>query len=317
MTDTMKRFYGSQSFPREMRPTAVALGVFDGVHLGHRELLRRARDAAARTGGVSVAYTFEPHPVRVLAPAECPPQLTTAEQKLLLIERYGVDAAVVEPFTHEFGKIDPQSFFRDVIVGRLGAATLVAGYDFTFGRHRHGTIDVIEALGSEYGVETIIVPAIFIGETLISSTLIRRMISRGEVNQANELLGRPYSIEGTVVPGRGIGRELAARTANIESDNDLILQYGVYVTRTLVEGRKYASITSVGDNPTFSDAPFAIETHLIDVEADIMGKRISIEFLSFMREQIRFGRQEELRAQIARDIDDAREYHRGFYPPPL
>ncbi|MFA4875611.1 MAG: bifunctional riboflavin kinase/FAD synthetase [bacterium] len=318
----MKRYNGSELFPSETTPTAVALGVFDGVHLGHLELIRRTRDAAARINGKALAYTFEPHPVRVLSPSECPQLLTTLDQKLKLLDEAGIDAVIVEPFSREFAHMDAGAFFRDVIVSRMRAAAVIVGYDFTFGLHRQGTIEMLEVFGREQGIETIVVPAIFARDTLISSTVIRRMISHGEVDHARELLGRPYAIEGDVIAGRGIGSELGARTANIVTKNELLPQNGVYVTRTAVElretgvyGKSYASITSIGDNPTFPDSPFTIETHLIDVETELLGKAVSIEFLAFMRGQVRFDSQDALKAQIAKDINAARTWHRTYSPP--
>jgi riboflavin kinase/FMN adenylyltransferase len=316
----VKRYYDSDNLPADTPPPVVILGNFDGVHLGHRRLIEMARQKAQALNGVTVVYTFDPHPVRILAPHQCPPLLQTLEQKLAMLEELGVDICVVERFTEKFAHLTPEVFFEQVIMKRLGAAAMVVGYDFTFGIHRHGTTESLQSLGKEYGVEAIIVEAQFQGETLISSTNIRQMIAGGEVGAAAALLGRPYSLAGRVVPGRGTGRTLAAHTANMETKNEVIPKDGVYVSLTQVQGdgkgERYPSITSIGNNPTFPMASFAIETHLIDVDMDIMGREVVVEFLKWMRDQMTFATIDELKDQIHRDVDAARQYHdsRGGKP---
>ena len=309
----MKRCHGSANFPSDAPRPVAALGNFDGVHLGHRHLIDAVREKARALSGVAVIYTFDPHPVRILAPRQCPPLLQTLEQKLDTFEKLGVDICVVEKFTEEFAHFTPEAFFQRVIVERMNAAAVVVGYDFTFGIHRHGTAETLQVLGREFGVEAIIVEAQFQGETLISSTNIRHMIARGEVDAAAALLGRPYSVVGLVVPGRGTGRTLDAHTANIETQNEVIPKDGVYVSLTQVKGDgkalRYPSVTSIGNNPTFPTASFAIETHLIDADVDIMGRWVVVEFLKWMRGQIAFASPEELKEQIHRDIDAASQYH--------
>lgn len=307
----MKRIDGSENFKSGNKRPAVALGNFDGVHLGHQELIRRARDAAHSHGGISAVYTFEPHPVRILAPSQCPRLLTTLEQKLSHLERYGVDIAVVEPFTPKFAKLTAEEFFEGIIMERLNPTSIIAGYDFTFGLHRGGTIETLEELGQRHGIDVSIVPARFLGETLISSTVIRKMLGDRDVEEAARLIGRSYEIAGEVIPGRGLGRTLEAHTANIRSLNEIVPGDGVYLTLTGFKGRDnlMPSVTSIGDNPTFPDARFSIETHILGAEMDLMGKTISINFLAFMRETLKFATIEELKVQIARDIEAAREYH--------
>jgi riboflavin kinase/FMN adenylyltransferase len=316
----MKRIAGSHFFPKDSPRPAVALGNFDGVHLGHQELIRRTKDMANDCGGSSVVYTFEPHPVSVLSPSQCPKLLNTLDQKLDHLEELDVDITVVEPFTHDFSRQEPEAFFRNIIIDRIHPCAIVVGYDYTFGLHRHGTIETLEMLGNENDIRVIIVPAAFSGETLISSTVIRRMVAEGNMEQAAALLGRPYEIVGKVMPGRGVGRTLAAKTANIVSENEIAPKDGIYVTLTSIyesapkkhEQRLFPSITSIGTSPTFTDFCYSIETHVIDNNLDLVGTRIAISFLTRMREQIRFSTTDELKAQIGRDISAAREYHKKF-----
>lgn len=310
----MKRVVGSEHVPQRLPAPAVALGNFDGVHVAHQRLIAMARDAARRRGGTSIVYTFDPHPARVLAPAECPPLLQTLPQRLSAIEALGVDCCVIEPFTMAFAAQGAERFFDDILLARLGATSIAVGYDFTFGMHRHGTAEILKHLGEGHGIAVDVLEAQFAGERLISSTTIRRALAQGDVGEAAALLGRPYVIEGRVVPGRGIGRELGARTANIESANELIPKDGVYLTRTAVGDagpgqRRFDSITSIGDNPTFLRAPFAVETHLIGVDVEVAGQAVAVEFLERMRGQIAFESPEQLKEQIRRDIDEAREKH--------
>jgi riboflavin kinase/FMN adenylyltransferase len=318
--DLVKRFDGSDRFSTEALPApAVAIGNFDGVHLGHRALIGRAMEEAQRSGGASVVLTFEPHPVRILSPAQCPQLITTLEQKLRLIEGLGVDAAVVEPFTRDYARMMPQEFFERILVGRLGARAIVVGYDFTFGLHRQGTVETLEEHGRESGVRVAVVPAHFSGETLVSSNLIRRMISEGDVEGARRLLGHPYEMTGRVVPGRGFGRSLAARTANIEPESEMTPRDGVYVTRAFASnggrrrGEPLAAVTSIGENPTFPGQARTIETHVLGGEVELAGMRLSLEFMARLRDQARFDSQDELREQIARDIEAAGEYHRRMH----
>lgn len=309
-TTALKRIDGIASIPRGTRHAAVALGNFDGVHVGHQRLLDLAVECARKEKTPSVVLTFEPHPVKVLAPSQCPPLLTTLEQKLKRLEDVGIDIAIVEPFTRELAALTPEDFFRR-IMSAISPSSIIVGYDFTFGIHRTGTVDILEALGKKEGAEVIIVPAEFSGETLISSTVIRRMIADGRVAEASEFLGAPYRIEGEIVPGRGIGQSLAARTANLRPENEIVPADGVYASTLQIEGesKRYPSVTSIGNNPTFPDSHHSVETHVLDATCELLGKRVSLEFLDFMRETLTFSSAEELKAQIARDIAAAREYH--------
>lgn len=302
---------GSKNFPAKTVRPVVAIGNFDGVHLGHAHLIREARKIAEGFDSALAVLTFDPHPVRILAPDECPPLIQTPKQKEEALSRLGVDCLVIERFTKDFAQKTPEFFFEEIIVQNLRARAVVIGYDFTFGLHRKGQIETMEALGNRYDVKICVISAQFLGETLVSSTNIRRLIEHGDVVSAAGLLGRPYIIDGTVVAGRGIGQTLGVRTANIESTNALIPMNGVYLTRTLTraDGAWHPSITSIGNNPTFPHSSFAIETHLIDANTDLMGKEIAVEFLERMRDQFAFDSPGELRDQILKDIETARGKH--------
>lgn len=309
----MRRIAGSAAFPPELPRPVVAIGNFDGVHIGHRRLIERAREEARRIGGTSVVYTFDPHPARLLAPAGCPPQIQTLQQKLASIEALGVDVGIIEPFTAAFAAQEAAQFYRTVLVERLRATAIVVGYDFTFGLHRHGAVELLIDLGRTHRITTTVLEAQFADHTLISSTNIRRLLERGNVREAAVLLGRPYEIAGTVIAGRGIGRELGARTANITTANELIPRDGVYITEAMIASsanRRASAITSIGNNPTFAHAPFSIETHVLDTDIELLGTPIALCFLERIRDQIAFDTPQELAAQIQRDIEEARTWHR-------
>lgn len=305
----MKRILNSQNFPPDAACPVIALGNFDGVHVAHRLLIERALKTARDRHGTSVVYTFDPHPVKLLAPAECPPLIQTLEQRISSIESLGVDICVIETFTEKFAHQDAADFFNEVIVSKLHAREIIIGYDFTFGLHRRGSVHTLMELGKKSGVNVNIIEAQFLNETLVSSTNIRRLVLHGDVSEAKVLLGRAYSITGRVVKGHGIGRGLGARTANIESLNELTPESGVYLTSTRVGEYAYPSVTSIGTNPTFHNFPFTIETHLIDMDIQLMDHMVTIEFYKRMRGQIAFGSEEELKEQITKDIDEARIMH--------
>jgi riboflavin kinase/FMN adenylyltransferase len=302
----MQRTFGSENF-RTKKPTAVAIGNFDGVHVGHRRLLDKARSEAKEMGCALVVYTFEPHPARVLSPAECPPLLQTPDQKLSMLEEMGVDACVVERFTFDFAKNSGEGFFKEVLVKRLAARAIVVGYNFTFGIHRQGTVETLAKLCKAQGIAFTPMEAQFVGETLVSSSAIRRLIAEGDVQAARTLLGRPYSIEGRVVAGRGIGRTLGFRTANIRTENEVIPQDGVYAATIAFSPkpgeapREHIAAATVGESPTFPGG-FDVEAHVIGFEGELTGVPVKLFFHERLRAQRKFESPEALSSQIAADV---------------
>lgn len=292
-----------------MRNPVVTLGVFDGVHRGHCHIFQQVVQRARETGGTAVVYTFDPHPVKVLVPEAAPPMINTLSQRMELIRKEGIQRIVVERFTKTFAHQTPESFFQGTIVRQLKAKELFVGHDFTFGVHRSGTIDHLQAFAHQAGIGVRIVEPYLWKETLVSSTRIRQLLARGDLSRAEELLGRPYFIEGRVVHGKGIGgKQLGVHTANLRSENDAILPTGVYVTWTHVSGKRYESVTNIGPNPTFGTNPLSIESHLLEFGQKILGKKIRIEFLKKIREEITFKSARDLARQIQNDIKTARRY---------
>ena len=303
----VKIFHSSKSFAWRKRKPIVALGNFDGVHLAHRKMFSLARSAAKKAGGVSVAYTFHPHPVKVLARKSAPLLINTLDQRLELIAETGIDAAVVEPFDLKFAHLTGAEWFDKVILKNLNAAGVVAGYDFTFGTHRSGTVETLERLCRERGIDCRILEAQLRGETLISSSQVRDFIGKGEVGLAAELLGRWFFIDGSVVAGAGRGVQLGIRTANLKTENELIPLGGVYATWTELGKKRYRSVTNIGMNPTFGGRTLSIETHILKFKRDIYGKTLRLHFVRRLRPERSFTGPGELIQQIHKDVAAAHE----------
>lgn len=304
----MKVYRGSKSFPASAKRPIVALGNFDGVHLAHQKMFKLALARAHKLKGTAVAYTFDPHPVKVLAQASAPAMINTLAQKLELLEKTGVDAAVVEKFEPRFAHLSAEDWFRKVLVKNLHAAGVVVGYDFTFGSHRSGTVETMEKLCAAAGLDCQVLEAQLLGETLISSSRIRAFVGKGEVEVAARLLGRPFFLDGTVIQGAGRGASLGIRTANLKTDNELIPLGGVYACWAELGKKRYPAVTNIGLNPTFGGRTLSIEAHLLGFHRDIYGKELRLHFLKRIRDERSFETVEALVAQIHRDIETAKKF---------
>jgi riboflavin kinase/FMN adenylyltransferase len=293
---------------------AVAIGNFDGVHLGHVRLLEEARTRAARRGGPSAVLTFAPHPARVLAPDKAPPLILSLERRLELIGAAGIDVAIVEPFTPALAAVEADAFVRELLIGAIGARDVVVGYDFSYGRGRAGNTQRLAELGAALGVGVAVIPQVTVGGRHCSSTEIRALVRAGETLEARALLGRPYEIQGRVVRGAGRGRALGFPTANIEPDAELGPKLGIYAAHAEVldgpsAGTRRPTALSVGRNPTFvepssgeASGAVSIEGYLLDFEGDLYGRRLRLEIGARLRDEQRFDSKEALVAQIGRDV---------------
>jgi riboflavin kinase/FMN adenylyltransferase len=302
----MRIVRGLESFPPDAPASAVALGVFDGVHLGHRAILGTAVRLARAGGFEALACTFEPHPMEVLQPERAPRPITPLDERLALIEDTGVHAAVVLPFTRALASIEPEAFVKDVLLGRLRAREVVVGYNHRFGRGARGDARLLESLGPRLGFHAHVVPPTTVDGAAVSSTEIRAALQRGDVATAARGLGRPYAIAGQVTSGAGRGRTLGFPTANIAPDRPLLIDRGVYRGRVIVDGQRHAAVVNVGVRPTFGETTLAVEAHLLDFTGDIYGRQVRLEFLDRLRDEMRFPSVEALRAQVERDIAAAR-----------
>jgi len=288
-------------------PFVVTLGTFDGVHAGHRELLRTAATRARAAGRRSAVVTFDPHPTVVVAPQRKPKLLMTLEQRLEAFESEGMDLAWVIPFSRAFSELSPAAFLEGMHRA-LSPVELHVGSAFCFGRDRGGTVATLEAWGAEHGcaVRTLALRAPDGGR--LSSTRIREALDRGEIEAAAELLGHPYTLTGVVVEGDRRGRHLGFPTANLAWEQEQLPAYGVYVTEAFLPhhhpslGGPRLGLTNVGEKPTFEGQRLTVETHLPDFEGDLYGARLQLRFLHRIRGEARFASVDELRAQITRDV---------------
>ncbi|PZR11396.1 MAG: bifunctional riboflavin kinase/FAD synthetase [Archangium gephyra] len=285
-----------------LRGSAVCLGNFDGVHLGHQALF----DEAAKHGPV-VALTFQPHPGKVLQPQLAPRLIVGQQRKMELLEAAGATAVIVQPFSIEYARTPPADFESALLDG-VGARTIVVGYDFTYGTKRAGTVATLEAAAAARGAQVKVVSAVSINGVVVSSSKIREYVLEGRVEAATALLGRPFDLDGMVVPGAGRGRTIGFPTANVDTLNELRPAAGVYAVRVRVEGepRWHGGAANIGVKPTFGGGEVTIEAHLFDFAGDLYVKRLRVQFIERLRAEMRFASAAELSSQIARDLEKAR-----------
>lgn len=312
----MKVIYGSKKLKGNIKYPVLTLGNFDGVHKGHQKILKLVMGIAKRHGGTGILYTFDPHPVKILAPELSPLLLQTMDQKIEILNSLGLGMLIIEPFTKGLAGLSAESFFDKIIVKRIRAKEIVIGYDFTFGQHRTGKAEEIEKMAASKGIKTHVVDAVFSKESLLSSTHIRHYVERGEMLLANAMLGRPYAMEGRVVKGLGIGAELGFHTANLKTENEIIPPPGVYITATTLKktGKRYRSVTNIGYNPTVGGTMLAIETHLLNFKGDLLGQKMKLELFKKIRREITFETMDSLREQITKDISVTRKYYEKVRP---
>jgi riboflavin kinase/FMN adenylyltransferase len=288
--------------------TVATIGNFDGVHLGHRAILSKVVRRALELDCQPVAVTFEPHPLKVLRPETQLPLLTTPAQKCRLLEAAGIVGVVVLPFTREFASLPARDFVRRYFWERLGVREIVVGHDYRFGREREGSIELLREMGRMLGFAVQVVWAVEVNDAVVSSSLIRAMLKLGKVEEASELLGRPYRVEGLVVRGKGRGAKLlGVPTANLQPENELLPGSGIYAVQVFRGEVAYPAVANIGTCPTFDNQELTLEVHLLDFAGELYGERLEVEFAARLREERRFPSLEDLAAQIRADIGQARE----------
>jgi len=292
------------------RGSVLAIGNFDGIHLGHQEILRDVARRAAATGDAATALTFEPAPLKILRPDSAPKRLSTNEQRTAWFRVVGLESAVVQAFTLDLSRLSPEEFVQQILVDQLRVRALLVGENFRFGHKQAGDATSLKKLGERFGFEVIVVPPVVYRGEIVSSTLLRREISEGDVSRAGRLLARPFVLTGQVVSGEGIGRRFTVPTLNLHPEQELLPAPGVYITRTLLDGetRSRRSVTNIGMRPTFNGTSLTVETHLLNAPKEFETKRIEIRFWKRLREEKKFSGPEELRQQIARDIARAHQF---------
>ncbi len=309
---TMQIFDGHRHLPAPLGLPApvVVIGNFDGVHHGHRALLTAARARATALGGTVVVLTFDPHPTAVLAPHLAPPLLTGRARKLELLAAAGVDAVLIEPFTHALAALPAAAFVDQILVGALGARHVVVGWDFTYGQGRGGTTSILAAHGARAGFGVTVVDKVTVGDVPASSTRIRGALRGGDLAAAERLLGRRYDVDGVVVRGAQRGRTIGVPTANVAAEVDLVVAPGIYAC-TLQPldggGPPLDAVASLGTNPTFvAHGKLVLEVHVLDWAGDLYDQRVRVTFVARLRDEARYDSVDALLVQIRQDIVDAR-----------
>ncbi|MDO4583455.1 MAG: bifunctional riboflavin kinase/FAD synthetase [Planctomycetia bacterium] len=292
-----------EPLPEKYWNGAVSVGNFDGVHRGHAAILEKI----THRGVPSVVFTFQPHPVRILAPEKAPRQLTWPLRKVELLERLGVDAVVFCPTSPAFLRQNAETFFQKILRDLLHAKIVVEGENFHFGKNREGTPRRMQAWCQTHGMEFQIVESVWLDGAIVSSTRVRQLISEGHIQEANRLLTQPYRTCGTVAHGEARGRTFGFPTANLEKVPTLLPAQGIYACRALVDGQIFPAAVHVGPNVTFHENETKVEAYLLDFSGDLYGKTLTLEWLAKLRETVAFSSAEMLAKQIRKDIQDVRQ----------
>ncbi|HLU51809.1 MAG TPA: bifunctional riboflavin kinase/FAD synthetase [Flavobacteriaceae bacterium] len=310
----MKVYHSIETFDVQS-PVAITIGTFDGVHLGHKEILNQLKEIAKQAKLPSVVLTFFPHPRMVLDQIQDVKMLNTIEERIEILSRCGIDHVIVYPFSKEFSQLTASEYIEGILLEKIKAQKIIIGYDHRFGKNREAGIETLLDFKKKYpALEVIEIPVQLLNSTAVSSTKTRQALQEGNVSLANEFLGYAYMLSGTVVQGKGIGKTLGYPTANlhIAESYKLIPANGIYVVQCEIEGAKTFGMTSIGNNPTVGGTERTIETFFLDFAGDLYGKTLRIEFLEKIREEAKFDSIESLQKAIHKDEIFARNYLKQY-----
>ncbi len=302
----MEVVHGLEKFPSLSGHSIVAIGNFDGIHLGHHKILECLEKTAKEYGLFSLVLTFFPHPGKILGKNKLK-MIQTLDQKIREIRKFDIQALLIIPFDVQFASLSGQDFIQKIVLDTLRAKAVIVGSNFYFGKNREGDVSLLQRLSSKFKFRVCPIPAVIQNGETISSSLIRNLLQEGKVEKANRLLGRPYEIEGKVVKGQSRGKALGFPTANIETENEIIPQ-GVFITKTRVGSKILPSMTNVGKQPTFDQIDLHIESFIIDFDRDLYGEHIGIHFLKKIRDQVKFKTPDELARQLEDDLQTTKAY---------
>ena len=307
----MKLLHAIEELTAVPGPIHLAIGVFDGIHLGHQAVIATATDRAKTIGGASVVLTFHPHPSQVLRPDRVSRLLTSTQHNIHLMKRLGVDALLIQLFDLEFSHTTPDEFVARLVRNSDRLRTICVGEGWMFGANRSGNIQLLDALSKQYGFELRTIPPVEIDGAIVSSTRIREAVERGDFTIAERLLGRPFTILGTVDSGQQLGRQLGFPTANLRAHNEQFPPNGVYAVVAWHADRQFGGVVNIGVRPTIQSATGErlLELHLFDFDQEIYGEEVEVQFLRFLRPEQKFSDIEELRRQIAKDVSLARDVY--------
>jgi riboflavin kinase/FMN adenylyltransferase len=304
----MQTLHSANDFRSGGRKVSVAIGTFDGVHLGHQQVIRQAVADARQHEGLAVVVTFDRHPNSIVAPDRVPPQIYSQPQKLRAIASLGADATLVIPFTREFSALPAEDFVRELVAQLAPVQSICVGSSFVFGRKRSGDVALLQRLGAELGFDVHGLAAVALDGEMVSSTRIREALRAGEINRASQMLGREYALAGVVTHGDEMGRKLGFPTANLDTRGLLTPPNGVYAAHASVGAVRHRAAVNIGLRPTLASAvpELRVEAHLLDLQGDLYGQEMELTFVVKLRDEQKFSSLEELRAQIARDVAAAR-----------
>lgn len=301
----MRIVRGLKGFTERLPNPVLTLGNFDGVHLGHQAIFKKVVDRSRELGGTSIAFTFEPHPLKVLAPERSPRLLNTFHGKMKLFAAAGIDVVICANFTRAFADQNPEDFAREVLHDNIGVREVYVGYDYAFGKGREGSIESLVKMGSSQGFSVGVIDAVRMDDVVVSSSAIRDLIAQGKVAEAARLLGRHYAIEGEVVHGAHRGHTLGFPTANLHTANELLPALGVYAVVAHIDGSLIKGVASIGVRPTFDTGPVSVEVYLFKFQGDLYGKPMEISFVQRIRGEKKFPDAPALIEQIRRDVQQA------------
>lgn len=302
------RIFNTYELAKKHKPYCIALGSFDGVHIGHQKLVEILKYNASLFDCASMIYTFGVHPRKILKPDKSLYMITNSSQRSDLMAEMGVDILFLENF-EKIMNLSAEQFFHDIMIEKFNAKCLIIGYNFKFGKNNEGDAAILTRLGAKYGIMIEVVAPVVANDEVVSSTLIRHMIHDGLVDDVYKYLGRTYSIQGKVIHGKKNGKAMGIRTANIEAGIEAIIPLkGVYITDTKIGKDIYKSITNIGVNPTFKGSKLSIETHILCFEGDLYDKDIEIYFINRLRDEVLFENIENLKKQINSDIETRLRY---------
>jgi riboflavin kinase/FMN adenylyltransferase len=302
----MKAFSDIEDQELAITGSVVTLGNFDGIHLGHQALVRHTVEESKRLGYPSIVLTFEPHPLKILAPERAPRLLLSYQDKLDLFQALGVDIVIAQRFNRQFASITAEDFVRRLLVGRLKAKKLWVGRDLRFGQGRKAGTDDLMRVAPQLGFQVGVLDPISSNGMRISSSRIRELVEAGCVDEVQPMLGRYHFVSGRVVAGQGRGRRLGFPTANISSQTEVVPSNGIYATLITVRSRRWPSVSSVGVNPTFGEGPRTVESFIFDFESDIYGEAAKLSFVKRIRDEKKFANVEDLIAEMHGDVDRAK-----------
>lgn len=310
----MEIIRGIEEFKRRDTNPVLTIGNFDSVHLGHQKIFQKVIARAKDLGGTSMVMTFEPHPIKVLSPERDLKLLVTPDEKIRLIENAGIEALLLVRFDRDFAKLNPEEFIRNILVERIHVREVIVGGRYVFGKNKKGTVEMLRRRGRKYGFTVRAVRNVKMHGHIVSSSTIRSLLVKGAVEEVAVFLGRPYSIKGTVIKGKGRGKRLLnTPTANITTPVEIAPREGVYAVRVTRKGQVYDGVANIGKNPTFGNDEVSYEVHLLDFTGNLLGRNLRMYFIKRIRGEKTFPDIQSLERQIRQDMRDARESLRGTF----